>query len=336
LDIRRATWYIRWKGGVELHLYNFQLKQSKQGILLPNTERRPEPETSTDTDYDVPADAWQDLDLLAGIIDHPLEDCEPVVSPVRVTQSVEKPRYLEQIPPTVQPAEAARPSPALAFMQGRPAGPVQTTHDRMKALERRVTTQVQKKSTTAPEGRQALQSIAVQAGESNNKENETATKTKQKQKGSRKSPVVKKKAKKTPTTKSNKTPPPAKTITHATVVNNEPVCGYGCRHGGLVGLKQMAQYDTKYCLEKGNYFDSKCCVDCKTSIAEVFAASKNRALLYYCPLDYNIHNLQEDNSAVADTPCACILCIACYFRREEKKQAASGKVTRSSGRGRRQ
>jgi hypothetical protein len=145
LDIRRATWYIRWKGGVELHLYNFQLKQSKQGILLPNTERRPEPETSTDTDYDVPADAWQDLDLLAGIIDHPLEDCEPVVLPVRVTQSVEKPRYLEQIPPTVQPAEAARPSPALAFMQGRPAGPVQTTHDRLKALERRVTTQVQKK-----------------------------------------------------------------------------------------------------------------------------------------------------------------------------------------------
>jgi hypothetical protein len=96
----------------------------------------------------------------------------------------------------------------------------------------------------------------------------------------------------------------------------------------------MMPYDTKFCLGKGNYFDDKNCIDCHKAITALFHVSNNKAIFYYCPIDYNIDNLQEDNAAVAAAACACILCIDCYFGREEKKTAASGKATRSSGRGR--
>jgi hypothetical protein len=32
MDVRRAKWFVTWKGGVELQLYEFQLAQSKQRI----------------------------------------------------------------------------------------------------------------------------------------------------------------------------------------------------------------------------------------------------------------------------------------------------------------
>jgi hypothetical protein len=62
-------------------------------------------------------------------------------------------------------------TPAAMFMQERPDGPVQTDNEQLKALARRVTAQVQKKSTTAAEGRAGLQGVAAEAHKDNNKEN---------------------------------------------------------------------------------------------------------------------------------------------------------------------
>lgn len=298
-----------------------------------------EPETLSTLNYDVPTNAWEGMDLLTGSFDEPLEDCNPVPSPDILQGNIIQPTYLTKPAPGLEPTNLAVLTPAATFMQGRPAGPVQTTHVKMKALERRVTTQMQKKSTTAPQGHRALQQLSAQAQAGNNKENERGERTSKKKKMTRKTPVVRKKQKKASTPSLSKTPPrqntPSSTSTVTAPVAEKPICTYGCMHDGLVELKQMDLYDTKFCLEKGNYFDSKSCIDCNKSVAEVFRISKNKALLYYCQLDYNIHNLQEDNAAAAETPCACILCIACYFTRLEEKRDAMGKARRSSGRGRR-
>ena len=102
-----------------------------------------------------------------------------------------------------------------------------------------------------------------------------------------------------------------------------------------MGLKQMMPYDTKYCLEKGNYFYGKQCFDCKVSIASVFRNSKNKALVYYCQVDYNVAELCDDDQTKEEQPCGCILCLTCYYKREAMKNLGQGKTTRSSGRGRR-
>jgi hypothetical protein len=41
MDVRRAQWFITWKGGVELQLYNFQLAQSKHRIAAPLVANKP-------------------------------------------------------------------------------------------------------------------------------------------------------------------------------------------------------------------------------------------------------------------------------------------------------
>jgi hypothetical protein len=109
-------------------------------------------------------------------------------------------------------------------------------------------------------------------------------------------------------------------------------CKYGCTHGGLVEMLQMPIYATKHCLQKGNYLHKKKCFDCKQSIEAIFEKSKNKAVFYYCQADYNVAELDDDNKAEAQEPCACILCLTCYFKRETTKNATTGKTTRSSGR----
>ena len=94
----------------------------------------------------------------------------------------------------------------------------------------------------------------------------------------------------------------------------------------------MMPYDTKFCLEKGNYFYGKQCADCRADIGEVFCKSKNKALLYYCPVDYNVLELCDDNQAKEAAPCECIVCQTCYYGRETEKNLAAGKSTWSLGR----
>ena len=339
MDVRRATWYYKWKGGVEVQLYEFQLAQSTPRHLVPCAERNAPAASLPDSQYQVPAHAWEELDFLQDDLDNPLDDCSPIKHPLVVPKAVVTPAIDRLPPPTVRPTELALCTPAVAFMRERPAGPRQTSALQMKALERRVSAQVQRKSTTTPAGRRALADISAMTQAGNHKATITQPRPTKKMKGSRK--VSAKPTKGGTAKQRNKGVTARRTPTQAMipVVDNmgtaEPVCTYGCTHGGLVGLKQMMPYDTKFCLEKGNYFHSKCCVDCNASIAEVFGASKNKALVYYCPIDYNVDNLSDDNAAIADTPCACILCITCYIGREEKKTATSGKGTRSSRRGRR-
>jgi hypothetical protein len=353
MDVRRAQWFITWKGGVELQLYNFQLAQSKHRIAAPMvankpaqsptritppvTEQHTPSATITAPNYGVPVDAWEDLNFITGSNDNPLEDCPPIRNTLVASRVVNTPDHIGPLLTTMQLPEMAVTTPAATFMQERPAGPVQTTTQQMKALERRVTAQLQKKGPTATEGRQVLVGVSSKARQ-DNKENEPITGPKRTSKVTRTATMGtqssrRAKRPKVSASKPGKYKPPATQTVTAPVVDHL-LCTYGCAHGGLVGLKQMMPYDTKFYLEKGNYLDSKCCIDCTTSIATVFQASKNKALLYYCPIDYNVDNLQDDNTAVADAPCSCILCITCYFAREEKKTAASGKATRSSGRGR--
>jgi hypothetical protein len=111
-----------------------------------------------------------------------------------------------------------------------------------------------------------------------------------------------------------RTPP---VITHA--------CRYGCCHGSLLDLVQMASRNTKHALKTGNFFYGKTCADCTMPIAELFATSKNKALFYYCTVDFNVAELDNDATvSCAPKPCDCILCITCYFARDTRKQASNG------------
>ena len=367
MDVRRVKWFLTWKGGVELHLYEFQLAQSKlrlpitvakptqkpitptalqlydvqlaqsqQHVSIQDTEYTDNNETAYITPYDVPVNAWEDINLLTGSHDSPLEDCSPVLNRLSVPASLENNAPVVLNTPGVQTAKVTLATPASTFMRERPLGPVQNTNKQLKVLARSVSAKVKQKGTTTPQGRAAIQSVATQAGK-NNKENEPGPKPTKTRKVTSTTPVPTNKTKQNKRQKVTAPTQRKKKMSEKDTVPVRteplPVCTYGCSHGGLVGLKQMMPYDTKFCLEKGNYFDSKCCVDCKKSIAAVFESTKNKALLYYCPIDYNVHNLRDDNDAVAETHCACILCIACYFGREGKKTAAAGKGTRSSRRG---
>jgi hypothetical protein len=226
------------------------------------------------------------------------------------------------------------PTGAGLFMQSRPGGPIAAKAQIMKVAERKVSSSIQKKGTTSVQGHNALQTIATNTA-SYNKENqpETTPGIKRKCTGKRKAkttPTPKVRTTKTSTTKTTTTTPKS-----TTMAPKAKMCNYGCTHGAWVGLKQMMPYDTKYCLEKGNYLYGKNCVDCKDSIGSVFQRSKNKALLYYCQVDYNVFELSDDNQEKEEQPCGCILCLTCYYKREEtKKKQGGGKTTRSSGRGR--
>ena len=336
MDVRRAKWFITWKGGVELHLYEFQLAQSKPRNYIAVTKPTSLTEALTETQYEAPLDAWEELELETGWLDNPGENCPPVSHPLIASPLVEETPIIKMALQPVQPtqmqqAPRAQTTPALTFMEERPAGPVQTTQLQMRALERRFATQVNRNSATTPEARRALATISIQAKRGNTKAAGTMERPAKKTKVTPKSARTPKKAKKGSTPKVTTENPVG--LLGADNNDDMPVCGYGCKHSGLVELKQMMPYDTRFCLEKGNYFDSKCCIDCKTSIASVFKASKQKAVIYYCPVDYNVSNLQDENAAIAESPCACILCITCYFEREAKKTVASGKTTRTSRRG---
>ena len=339
MDVRRATWYYKWKAGVELLLYEFQLSQSSQRRSIPCAQQvTVASDTPLATHNQVPECQWEELDFLMGSRDNPIEqECTPVAHRPVVPQLVVTPANDIMRPSSTQEPHVVMPTPAALFMQERPAGPVHATKQSMKALERSITVQAQRKSNTATVGCHAFHDISSQTKKGNTAR-DIARKSNKKTKESCKRPATnhntqkRNKQRMTTATKRKASTPvvAAVTITH----NDLPVCTYGCTHDGLVGLKQMMPYDTKFCLQPGNYFHNKVCLDCKTFLADVFGASKNRALVYYCPMDYNVHNLRDDNAAVAESPCACILCINCYFRREQKKTAASGKGTRASGRGR--
>jgi hypothetical protein len=111
-------------------------------------------------------------------------------------------------------------------------------------------------------------------------------------------------------------------------------CKYGCKHGGLLALVQMIPEWAKHHLEKGKYFHDKQCKDCKESIGDLFRKSKGKGIFYYCHVDNKVANLRFDDREQETTACACILlCLPCYYKRDEMKKLASGKSTRSSGRG---
>jgi hypothetical protein len=124
-------------------------------------------------------------------------------------------------------------------------------------------------------------------------------------------------------------------------INNKtkaPVAGCkygGCKkHSGLLELVQIIPKWTKYHLEIGNYLHDKQYKDCKEWIDDSFGKSKGKGIFYYCHMDNKVADLSFDDWEQETTACACILCLPCYYKRDEKKKMASGKTTRSSGRGR--
>ena len=217
------------------------------------------------------------------------------------------------------------------FMKARPGGPHATKTHSLKLMERQVLSKLQKKGTTSTRGHDALAAITTTVARKN-KENEIVPSTGAKRKTNNTAPEKAKPTKNGRVKKTTTTVIAIPQPTPPTVQVDTVVCQYGCRHGGWVDLKQMMPYDTRHCLEKGNYFDEKHCVDCRASIGDVFRKSKNRAQLYYCQIDYNVSELCDNDREKAEQPCACILCLTCYYKREPKNNEVVGKKTRSSGR----
>lgn len=346
--------FLHWKSGVEFKLYEFQLAQSGTSVPISSAVEPPQPlwEKFTDstllqTDHD-----WDQLDLDVPYTPNTKTNnvCPPRLphyvppTPLRVTD-LEGPMQKHARPAawtecatpstkTLQQPMSTRketsadhsPSKASEFMQTRPGGPRNIKERDLKVVERQVSAQLQRKATTSAKGKQALVALAQSLVVTNKKIQQTSTLNNKRKPGASRAPKVtpSKKLRQTTnspsdTTKERKAP---------------PKCKYGCIHGGWVELKQMMPYDTRYYLGKGNYLDGKHCVDCITSIGDIFRKSKNKALLYYCPVDYNRSQLCDENHAKEAKPCACILCITCYFKRENKIKLNDGKTKRSSGRGR--
>ena len=254
MDVRRAKWFITWKGGVELQLYEFQLAQSKQRISVIRPEPRQKKNTPTalqpyddqlaltpqrmsqsvaDPPYDFPTNAWEDMDLITDNLDHPLEECSPEVPPVITPNLVVD-------TPLVQTQNMTMPTVAATFMQERPAGPVQTTNQQLKTLARTITAKVQKKGTTAPLGQAAIQNVASKAKQVNNKENEPGPRPNQKRKPTHPTLALSKTSKRNKgqnvtrqNPKATVTPTPSPVAAQEEII---PVCTYGCSNGGLVGF----------------------------------------------------------------------------------------------------
>jgi hypothetical protein len=205
---------------------------------------------------------------------------------------------------------------------------LQAIEHEMKVLERSVTTKRQKQGTTSTIGREVLNLIG-QTTAQNNKEN-TLPKTKRKDKTA---PPAHKKQKKQSKARRDSSVSAVAPVPPMVDKPQKPTCNYGCVHGGLVALLQMAPYDTKYGLKQGNYMHGKNCRDCEKGIGDLFESSKNKALFYYCVEDYKVAELEDANSSIASKACSCILCITCYYKREAKKNETRGGARRSSGRG---
>jgi hypothetical protein len=288
-------------------------------------------------DTHVRDNAWEDIDL-----ELPTDVATTVVTPSVSTYKTPE-RTSTQPSTTELKQDQAKvhtnvsiPSTATAFIDSRPGGPLQTQQQKMVTVERRVSMQLQKKATTSKEGRQALKTISRNVAN----QNETATPVALSLPAKRKSPSVNCPLEKT---RQNRAKGNKRATGHATTQDAEVTkqvktkvlsCKYGCKHGGLLNMQQMQPYDTRHYLGEGMYLHKKNCLDCKHNLGALFKTSKMKAVFYYCQVDYNVKELTDDNKAKADSPCACILCIECYFSRETKKNTTMGKTNRSSSRGR--
>jgi hypothetical protein len=218
-----------------------------------------------------------------------------------------------------QPNLIPPPSRAMGFMTTRPGGPIQEQNRNMKAKECQVVAHMQTKCTSSTTGRKALLTLTSTMTK-NNTDNTKVVSCANKWKShstTRKQTTRKKKV----TTGTAKVTKEGR--------GTRPTCTNGCKHVGWVEMLQMTPKDTKYSLGKGNFFYGKSCTDCTIPITTLFENSKHKALFYYCPIDYNVLELDDENNEFAAKSCACILCIPCYFGRENKPTAAT--TTRKSG-----
>ena len=252
-------------------------------------------------------------DYTNGVVDTPV----PVAAdPVNHARNI-----TPQTEPMVKPRTAEL-DKAAAFMSTKPGGAQQTGQRDMQQTERRVSSHLQRKNTTSNSNKVALVSVAAASAARNKTGRDhhkrrgktTATPTKRKKTNTPSIPAV------TPaSTKQQKK-------TKAIQAPLAPVasiikCKYGCSHGGLIELLQMSPGDTRHYLEHGKYLHKKDCLDCKTNIGELFMAAKTKSkfLLYYCQVDYNGAELDDDSDELKAVACACVLCVPCYFGREKKK-----------------
>jgi hypothetical protein len=251
-----------------------------------------------------------------------------------IITTMPQPRNIEQTPKKTIHAFGTIPlSKAEVFMQSRPGGQLETKNSKMKGAERRVSAQLQKKGTTSGQGRKALDGITAIMATSNKADDaaDPATVKKRKQPGQHAVLI-------TPTKKISKgvrkkAAGKHKPVKSGLAINNKKTAQVWVQARGLLELVQMIPKWTKYHLEEGNYFHQKQCKDCKESIGELFDKSKEKGIFYYCHMDNKVADLSFDDQEQQTTACACVLCLTCYYNREEKKKLASGKCTRSSGRG---
>jgi hypothetical protein len=328
-----------------MKLYKFQDEQRRKGFKQPNKNDTSLTPWSQGVCVDCVATVGLDenkcdkqvlnttsvlVEKMVGIPAHPKQ------SNVESTSKIPKHAIIIPIRQshTLHDAVIPYPSKTGVFMMTHPGGQLETRDRAMKVVERQVSSQLQKKGPTSAQGRNALVAIAETAA-SKNKENGrlapsvnkrkvriiSALKTKgnRKQGGVGQGPKINKERVSEKSKKARKELPGS-------------TCEYGCHHGGLVELLQMIPKDTKYHLESGNYFHQKKCRDCKEWVGDLFGKSRSRAIFYYCHMDNKVADLNDDDHEKEATACACILCLPCYYKREENKKGASGKSTRTSGR----
>jgi hypothetical protein len=358
MDIRQAPAYINWKTRVESTLYEFQLAQSnKAGTTAPYQRTSmptlqegyldlgdimPDENEWERIGLDMPSDVVCAVGLNAGPkqfldLNASTTPLEKMVQPTNTTMGtiIQRTKKTHVMVATMLPG----PSKVNVFMQSRPGGHQETVDNEMKVVERRISSQLQKKGTTSAQGRHALAEIATTMA-TVNKENEPAAQAVNKRKSQSgpaipQAPIKKVRRKLQHQAKSTqKIAKSAKAQTNTAKLWPVIACKYGCQHGGLLELVQMIPKNTKYHLGRGNYFHNKSCKDCNGSIGDMFEKSKNKAIFYYCHMDNKVFDLRDDDLEKEATACACILCLPCYYRRDENKKLVSGKSTRSSGRGR--
>jgi hypothetical protein len=356
--VRHCSWYLNWKTGVEIKLSAFQLTQAQATAsratqvhvqtssaiqprfgahptttnqpVMPPWVLPPQPTTTSESvalmAVDTPVMATMPLGVQHG--NSPLRTPSPppdgtLMSPM-IGQSDDHPGLgnITPVPAPVVPWVSV----ARAFMNARPGGPVTTLDHDLQTVARRVSAHVQKKCTTSQESRIAMASLSPTTADRNRISAPTAaprrgcTKTKTTH---QKHPTKTKRPSK-PTKPKRPSKNPQTTRLPVAPEQSKPSCSYGCEHIGLVELAQMTPNYTRRYLDDDGYFGGKSCLDCHHSIAELFATSKQKAVFYYCQHDYNVFQLHDDSDDLAEKPCDCILCIACYFVRDEKKNTATG------------
>jgi hypothetical protein len=200
----------------------------------------------------------------------------------------------------------------------------------MKGTEHQMSSQLQKKGTTSAQECKALDKVTTIMA-TKNKENEVKAPSVNKRKKTGERLVLI-----TPNKKRRKGM--QKAASKQKAVKSGPAismvgCKYGCRHGGLLEFVQMIPKYTKYHSEEVNYFHDKQCKDCEEPIGDLFGIKGKRDIFYYCHMDNKVAKMSFDDQEKETPACTCILCLPCYYKRDEKKKMASEKSTRSSGRG---